>query len=268
MGGPAFVSDLTASDCHERAFAVGLRRRTLRNSVLRTSKAGTVAEIAMVFLIAAVVVGVGWSLVGPNAPHRQAVVWVANVLMLGTVWIGLGVRGQGWADLGLRLRGSGLRAVLRLIVQAIVVLILGIVAFVAGGIVMQSVAAAAAAADTSGYDYLQGNLPGLLLALAAVYVVSSFGEEVLYRGFLISRVQALTGDGTVGTGVAVLVSAVIFGLAHFDWGLVGIVQTFCMGLVFAAAYALTKRNLWALVVAHAIMDTLLLVQVYLGPASS
>jgi hypothetical protein len=123
----------------------------LRNSVLRTSKAGTVAEIAMVFLIAAVVVGVGWSLVGPNAPHRQAVVWVANVLMLGTVWIGLRVRGQGWAELGLRLRGTGVRAVVRLIVQAIVVLILGIVAFVAGGIVMQSVAAAAAAADTSGY---------------------------------------------------------------------------------------------------------------------
>jgi membrane protease YdiL (CAAX protease family) len=41
-----------------------------------------------------------------------------------------------------------------------------------------------------------------------------------------------------------------------------------MGLMFAAAYVLTKRNLWALVLAHATMDTLLLVQVYLGPASS
>jgi hypothetical protein len=241
-------------------------------AVLRTSKAAVVAEIAIVFLIAAVVVGVGWSLVGPDALHRQAVVWVANVLMLGTVWIGLRVRGHGWADLGLRLRGSGVSAVVRLIVQAVVVLILGVVAFVAGGIAMQSMAAAGAAAgaaaDTSGYDYLQDNLPGLLMALAAVYVVSSFGEEVLYRGFLISRVQALTGDGAVGSGVAVLVSAVIFGLAHFDWGLVGIVQTFCMGLAFAAAYVLTKQNLWALVMAHAIMDTLLLVQVYLGPASS
>ena len=45
----------------------------------------------------------------------------------------------------------------------------------------------------SSYEYLQGNLPMLLLSLAGVYIVSSFGEEVLYRGFLINRLAEI-GD--------------------------------------------------------------------------
>ncbi len=56
------------------------------------------------------------------------------------------------------------------------------------------------------------------------------------------------------------------GLAHFDWGIVGIVQTAFMGLALAISYLVTKRNLWALVLAHACIDTLLLVQMYSGVA--
>jgi hypothetical protein len=241
--------------------------RTRIGVALTTSKLAVAAEVAMVFLIAAVVIAIGWSLVGPNPLRRQAVVWVANVLMLVAIWAGLRVRGQSWADLGLSLRGGGLWAVGRTIAQAALVLILAMTAFVAGGMLMQSFAPAGAVADTSGYDYLRGNLPGLLMALAAVYVVSSFGEEVLYRGFLITRVEGLLGRSSAASGAAIIVSAVIFGLAHFDWGVVGIVQTFFMGLVLALAYVITKRNLWALVLAHALMDTLLLVQVYSGPSA-
>ena len=232
------------------------------------SPAGHAAEVGLVALVAVVVVFVGWSLVGPNALHRQAVVWVANLLMLVGVRIGLRRRGRSWADLGLSLHGGGLRAVGRTILQAIVVLVLAMVAFVAGGIAMQVLAPAGTAVDTSGYEYLRGNLPRLLMALPAVYLVSSFGEEVLYRGFLIERIRGIVGDGRTGWSVAVLASAVIFGLAHFDWGFVGVVQTFCMGLVLAIAYVATKQNLWALVLAHAIMDTLLLVQIYQSPAAS
>jgi hypothetical protein len=125
---------------------------------------------------------------------------------------------------------------------------------------MRNVVAGAPAADANGYDYLQGNLQMLLVALAAVYVVSSFGEEALYRGFLINRVMGLVGHTRAASAMAILASAVVFGLAHFDWGIVGIVQTAFMGPVLAVGYVVTKRNLWALVLAHACMDTLLLVR--------
>ena len=36
-----------------------------------------------------------------------------------------------------------------------------------------------------------------ILALASVYVVSAFAEEVIYRGFLITRITELAADGEV-----------------------------------------------------------------------
>lgn len=236
---------------------------TDRESAPRGS-AASLFDILLVFAVAFVVVFVGWRWVGEDTFARQAVVWVANVGMLVTIWIRLRARGESWEHLGLRRRGGGRRALVRAVLQSIVVLVVALVAFVAGSMVSANVAAAPESADMSGYEYLRGNLPMLLLALAAVYVVSSFGEEVVYRGFLMTRVAAMARSTRMAWGVAAVVSAVVFGVAHFDWGMVGIIQTTLMGLALAASYLIVKRNLWVLVLAHAYIDTVLLVQMYAG----
>jgi len=118
-------------------------------------------------------------------------------------------------------------------------------------------------ADTSEYGYMSGNLPMLLGALAAAWVVSSWGEEVVYRGFLINRFAELS-TARFRWAAAVIGSAVLFGLAHFSWGPSGMVQTGFMGLALGIAYLRLKRNLWVTVLAHAYMDTILFVQMYLG----
>lgn len=223
-----------------------------------------VTEIIVVFLVAFLVIGVGWRLVGDSLLARQAVVWVANVLMLVSIWIGLRLRGQTWEHFGLSWHFAGWRTLLRSVLQSIVLVIVALIAFVAGAVLMMNLVAAPQGADVSGYGYLQGNLPMLLLALAAVYVVSSFGEEVVYRGFLMSRVAELGGGSRAAWSIAVAISAVVFGLAHFSWGVVGIVQTAFMGLALAIAYLVVRRNLWVLILAHAYVDTLLLLQMYLG----
>jgi membrane protease YdiL (CAAX protease family) len=229
------------------------------------NRTANVVQILLVFLVAFVVIFAGWSLVGDDMFARQFVVWVANVAMLFSIWIGLRVRGQTWEHLGLSFRFGGMRALVRSVVQSIVVLIAGVGAFVVASVLMTRFAAAPASADTSGYAYLQGNLPMLLLALAMVYPVSSFGEEVIYRGFLMTRLAEMGAGTKAAWGTAVVISAIVFGMAHFAWGLVGIVQTTFMGAAFAGLYLWVKRNLWVLILAHAYMDTLLLVQVYLTP---
>jgi membrane protease YdiL (CAAX protease family) len=231
----------------------------------RENRTAQVVEIVLVFLVAFAVVAAGWRVVGLNPLARQGVVWIANVAMLTMIWIGLRLRGQGWAHFGLRLRFSGWLSVLRTVGQSLAVLVFALIAFVAGSVVGVNLAGAQQAADMSGYDYLQGNLPMLLLALAAVYVVSSFGEEVIYRGFLINRIVEMGHGARVAWAAAVAISAVVFGLIHFDWGLMGVIQTTFMGLALAVSYLVTKRNLWPLVLAHAYLDTVLLVQVYVGP---
>jgi uncharacterized protein len=222
------------------------------------------AEILLVFAVALLVIAVGWTLVGEDPLARQAVVWIANVAMLGTVWLGLWIRGQGWAHFGLRIRPFGLKALVRAVVESVVVLVVALAAFILGSIVMMNVGGAPEPADMSGYDYLRGNLPMLLLALAAVYTVSSFGEEVIYRGFLMNRLAELGGGTRTAWGASIAISAVVFGLVHFTWGIVGIVQTAFMGVALAVAYLVLKRNLWVLILTHAYVDTLLLVQLYLG----
>jgi membrane protease YdiL (CAAX protease family) len=234
---------------------------------LETHRTAQAAEIACVFLVAVVVISVGWRVVGSNLVARQAVVWIANILMLVAVWIGLRVRGQTWESMGLPFRFGGFRALGRTVLQAVIVLVVALAAFVAGSLVMMKVTPGPPQADMSGYADLQGKLPMLLLALAGVYVVSSFGEEVLYRGFLMTRLAAIGPHGKASWPLAAVTSAVIFGLAHFDWGIVGVVQTAFMGLALGIAYLVTRRNLWALVLAHAGMDTMLLLQMYGAPPS-
>jgi hypothetical protein len=225
-----------------------------------------VLEILAVFLVAAFIVTIGWAVAGSDPFTRQVVVWIANVAMLLTIWLGLRIRGQRWEHLGLALRFAGRRALVRTVLLSVVVLVAALAAFVSGSVLTMSLQSVPEGADMSGYTYLQGNLPMLLVALAAVYVVSSFGEEVVYRGWLMTRVSEMGKSTGPAWGAAVVVSAVVFGLVHFDWGLAGIVQTTFMGLALAAAYLLVRRNLWVLILAHAYIDTLLLVQLYLGPS--
>ena len=234
----------------------GLGRALLRN------KAAQVGEIVALFVVAIAVIGLVGPLAGENPIAGQGVVWVANVLMLVTVWLGLRLRGQGWAHFGLSFRGASRRIVVRAVLVSLVVFIAAIAAFVMGAIVMANIVGIPEGADMSGYNYLSGNLPMLILALVAVYIVSSFGEEVIYRAFLINRIAELGGGGKAAWRVAVLISSVVFGFAHYGWGASGIVQTGFMGLALGVSYLVVGRNLWVTILAHAYMDTILMVQMF------
>ncbi|WP_249066604.1 CPBP family intramembrane glutamic endopeptidase [Halalkalibaculum roseum] len=133
-----------------------------------------------------------------------------------------------------------------------------------GSIIMGMILGIPENADLSGYNYIQDNIPMLIIALLAVFIASSFGEEVIYRGFLITRISEIGGNRKVWVRIAVVLSSIVFGLVHFDWGLMGIVQTGFMGLALGISYIVLNRNLWVLVFAHAYMDAILMVQMYFG----
>ncbi len=159
-------------------------------------------------------------------------------------------------------RGASRRIDLRAVLLSLVVFVAAVAAFGLGAIVMANIVGIPEGADMSGYNYLSCNLPMLILALVAVYIVSSFGEEVIYRAFLINRIAELGGGGKIAWRVAVLISSVVFGFVHYDWGAAGIVQTGFMGLALGVSYLVVGRNLWVTILAHAYMDTILMVQMY------
>jgi membrane protease YdiL (CAAX protease family) len=70
-----------------------------------------------------------------------------------------------------------------------------------------------------------------LIPFFALSVTAGLCEEFLYRGFAMA---ALSRTG-LPTGVVILVSSIIFGLAHLYQGRAGFVSTMVLGFVFGAS---------------------------------
>jgi hypothetical protein len=120
--------------------------------------------------------------------------------------------------------------------------------------------------DLSDFEDLRHNVALLALLLALTWTIAAFGEEIAYRGFLPRRIRDVVGDGRAGIVSAVLVSSVLFGLAHTEQGLVGVVVTFLDALLFSALKLHYDDNLWASVLAHGFSNTIGLVAFFLvGP---
>jgi len=236
-----------------------LDRGTLRTNLV---------EIALLAVVAAVVISSGWKIFAEGLLAQQLVVWVANIVMLITVWAGLRWRKQSWGHFGLSFEGFPGSTYFRVFWQSLAVFLGAMAGFIIGSVVAAMILGEHPSGGPAGYEYLQGNLPMLLFALTGVFIASSFGEEVIYRGFLMTRIAEITGGNRKSWIIATLISSVVFGLIHFGWGVFGIIQTTFMGLALSIGYLLVKKNLWVLVLAHAYMDTILLVQLYLTPVQT
>jgi membrane protease YdiL (CAAX protease family) len=117
--------------------------------------------------------------------------------------------------------------------------------------------------DPSRFAAIAGNTPMLLGMLAISWTTAAIGEEMLFRGFLQTRLQALFGTGRAAGLAAVLLQAVLFGLAHAYQGPTGILTTGAIGLAFGLV-VLRTRSLWPVMVAHGLIDTVSMLALYAG----
>lgn len=104
------------------------------------------------------------------------------------------------------------------------------------------------------YHYLVGNRAAIPLTLFILIARAGFGEETVFRGFLFERLGKLLGTGARAKTVTVLLTSLLFALAHlYDQGLAGAEQALFTGLVFGTVFAITRR-LWLPMVLHAAFD--------------
>ena len=83
-------------------------------------------------------------------------------------------------------------------------------------------------------------------------------EEILFRGFLLSRMSVLCRD----LRVAIILTSVVFGSLHYTQGVTGMFQTGVIGLVLAIVVT-RARSLWPSIIAHACVDALSLIALVL-----
>ena len=76
----------------------------------------------------------------------------------------------------------------------------------------------------------------------------------MFRGYLFERLGKLLGSGRAAKTVIVLLTAGLFGIAHYpEQGLPGVQQATIVGLVYGVIFVITRR-IWMLMSAHAAFD--------------
>jgi membrane protease YdiL (CAAX protease family) len=106
-----------------------------------------------------------------------------------------------------------------------------------------------------------------LLSLGIVWTFAAFGEELGYRGYLLTRMADLGNRSSVAYVVAMVCVAVLFGFGHYYKGPAGVLDSTYSGLVLGTLFLLSGRNLWASILAHGFSDTFAVLAVYLGWAN-
>jgi membrane protease YdiL (CAAX protease family) len=223
-------------------------------------------EVAVVFLLREYVATVALTLalaagIGlPDMPLLRHTYLVFGFVLALLVWVRL--RGEAWADFGLiplRWRYVGFGVLLAI---ADIVLDSAIRSVSTPLIVAWTGANPHLDAET--FAELKGNVPLLVMIIPAAWLFAGFGEEFLFRGYLLTRLAHIFGGSRVAWTLAIIGQAIAFGLAHWYQGPVGMFPIAVGAALSGAVSVIWGRNLWPVMIAHGLVDTLGLTVLYLG----
>ena len=174
-------------------------------------------------------------------------------------WLLLRLRGLKWASLGLSKPVSWTKTIV--LAMSVAVLLQVLSEFVTQPIInyftQQPV-------DLSDFADIPGNLQLFLIYLALIWTLAAFGEEMVYRGYIMNRTADVGGRSATAWAFSVIFMSLLFGVGHYYHGISGIIGSAISGLFFAGVYLYSGRNLWASILAHGFSDTIGLLLIYLG----
>lgn len=116
-------------------------------------------------------------------------------------------------------------------------------------------------------DEFAGDLAEFLFFLIPIaWGTAAFGEEMLFRGFVLDRIRKIIGSSGRGALLAaVVLQGVLFGSVHFYQGLGGILVTGSLGILFGLIWLVGGRNLWACIILHGLINTVSDIEAYDAP---
>lgn len=120
--------------------------------------------------------------------------------------------------------------------------------------------------DYSGFANLKGNLGQLAVLLFFSWTLAALGEEIVYRGYIQKLLVNLFGSKMPGILLTVMISSLLFGLAHTEQGIIGVVVTTIDALFFSWLKFKFDNNLWAAILAHGFYNSIgVVVFFFTGP---
>jgi len=236
--------------------------------LLRTSRLAILLEIVVVSLPFYLGLAISDKLGSDHVPLGGDVVimggliaYLGLIISLLFLWVASRLRGASWSDFGVARPKSWLRTVF--VSFGVLLALFGTIIWVINPIM--NAIPNLPPQDLSRFDVLNGNLPNLIIQLVNIWITAAFLEEFMFRGYLMNRIIDLQGKETkIAWVVALIGSAVIFGLVHSQQGPGGMFKVGAIGLVFGLSYLAVGRNIWPLVLAHGLIDSLDMVQHFFG----
>lgn len=128
-------------------------------------------------------------------------------------------------------------------------------ALVAGGVIYSVVDLIPGAFNTIDLTAPRG-VP-IALSIAFLALIGAFSEEVIFRGYLLTRFEELFGIRKA----AILGSALVFGFGHLYQGVGGLIAAALFGVLYGFVFS-KRRSIWPLVFAHAINNVVITYVIY------
>ncbi|MDO7905888.1 type II CAAX endopeptidase family protein [Paenibacillus sp. JX-17] len=167
---------------------------------------------------------------------------IAIVLLSGLYFIALRPKKVSWTEVGVK--GFNAKLWWRIAVWTLILIVLSVATLYLTSFLGNTV-------DNSKTESLKQNVTLFTIAIGVVSagIVSPFYEEIFYRGFIYRWLRV-----RVSTGLAIVISSLIFTLAHFPTTNAMPVN-FVSGIVFAWAYERTGSVVPGMIV-HGVFNTI------------
>lgn len=180
--------------------------------------------------------------------------WSFTALIVAT-WR-MRARGVTWKDLGLcKPKNIGKTFGVSAIILAAVIISIMIFQIVKDQLPFNLASDTSPESAVSKFGDLKGNWGQFFLIIPFIWLESML-EELLDRGFLMNWIERLFSMTSIATVIAVVLQAVIFGFRHSNDLSERSITVGLIGLIMGIAYVKFGRNLWPLIIAHCILNTM------------
>lgn len=207
--------------------------------------------IAVMFLVREVYI--------PNLFHLlNGLLWTLTTLAVAT-WR-MKIRGYTWKDLGLR-KPENLKKTIFISIAIVIVIAISIIGF---NILKDTFGLfedpdVIKSNSSSRFEYLKDNWL-MFFSIMPIVLIESFLEELLDRAFLITWFEKLFSKTAIATIIAVGMQALIFGFRHSNDISERSITVAIIGLIMGIAYVKFGRNLWPIIIAHCILNTMSMIE--------
>ncbi|MBI0401140.1 CPBP family intramembrane glutamic endopeptidase [Cyclobacterium marinum] len=120
--------------------------------------------------------------------------------------------------------------------------------------------------DYSNMNQLEGNFGLSIVWLLIVWATAGFGEEIIFRGYLMRQFIKFFGDGKISLAINILIICSFFGYMHMQQGISGQLVVVIIGALLSLIFYLRKYDLWFMIMIHGFFNTLGILSFYFGLA--